>query len=401
MAGLFSSKKSKKEKEEKAAAAKNAAMAAASASTHPSNLGPLSTTTSGGNGSIASSTTMAPPPNSGGKQQLHQLQTNNNNVNNNNNTLNSPVTITTNTLSMTPAPSSTSSSVPVHLRENSSASLDYSSSSQQQQQQQQLNNKSSVDSDKRMYHHQQQQHQQHQLQQTSTHQQQQQQQLLSSNIGGGSNLVSASSISTHNSFAHLSSSNGPWISAQVMSTNPFPRFSHTASYVQTGTDIYVFGGVVKGSAQRDMHVIDSRKLSSSRLFCYSFLNGYTRTKTGGSTHAHSMAQEDPCLFVPIVPSITVSFFSVVIGGQEKKGKRKDDSTIVNRQRHNGHTHLDRKPSLETERDNRQRIDRPIEEVQAMTSSKQQRKKQAAQAIKEQDAGLANLTPSSIPYIHAC
>ncbi|KAG0284838.1 Negative regulator of mitotic exit, partial [Linnemannia gamsii] len=158
---------------------------------------------------------------------------------------------------MTPAPSSTSSSVPVHLRENSSASLDYSSSSQQQQQQQQLNNKSSVDSDKRMYHHQQQQHQQHQLQQTSTHQQQQQQQLLSSNIGGGSNLVSASSISTHNSFAHLSSSNGPWISAQVMSTNPFPRFSHTASYVQTGTDIYVFGGVVKGSAQRDMHVIDS------------------------------------------------------------------------------------------------------------------------------------------------
>ncbi|CAO3563804.1 unnamed protein product [Mortierella alpina] len=66
----------------------------------------------------------------------------------------------------------------------------------------------------------------------------------------------------HTSFANAT---GPWISAQVVSTNPFPRFSHTASYVHTGTDIYVFGGVVKGSAQKDMHVIDSQMLSCQTL----------------------------------------------------------------------------------------------------------------------------------------
>ncbi|KAK5823584.1 hypothetical protein F5H01DRAFT_138154 [Linnemannia elongata] len=291
MAGLFS-KKSKKEKEEKAAAAKNAAaVAAASAAT--SNLAPsATTTTSGGNGSIASSTTMAPPPNSGGKQQ--QQLTNNNATNLNNNS----TVLTSTTLSMTPTLSSTSS-VPAHLRENSSASLDYSP--QQQQQQQQLNNKSSTDSDKRMYHLQQQQHQ-HQFQQHPTLQQQQQLQTNSNGGGTGSNLVSASSISTHNSFAHLSSSNGPWISAQVMSTSPFPRFSHTASYVQTGTDIYVFGGVVKGTAQRDMHVIDSQSLHCQLL---PVGGGDSPPATSGHT------------------AVTLGHYIMYFGGKDAKNKCSD------------------------------------------------------------------------------
>lgn len=69
---------------------------------------------------------------------------------------------------------------------------------------------------------------------------------------------SATSFSTHHS-ASTSNLTGPWSSGQVMSTNPFPRFAHTASFVTTGTDIYVFGGIVKGSAQKDVHVIDTRK----------------------------------------------------------------------------------------------------------------------------------------------
>jgi len=44
-----------------------------------------------------------------------------------------------------------------------------------------------------------------------------------------------------------------------MSTNPFPRFSHTAAYVSTGTDIYVYGGIVKGSAMKDVHAVDFSK----------------------------------------------------------------------------------------------------------------------------------------------
>ncbi|KAF9288162.1 Negative regulator of mitotic exit [Mortierella alpina] len=67
---------------------------------------------------------------------------------------------------------------------------------------------------------------------------------------------SATSFSTHHS-ASTSNLTGPWSSGQVMSTNPFPRFAHTASFVTTGTDIYVFGGIVKGSAQKDVHVIDT------------------------------------------------------------------------------------------------------------------------------------------------
>ncbi|KAF9961433.1 Negative regulator of mitotic exit [Mortierella alpina] len=70
---------------------------------------------------------------------------------------------------------------------------------------------------------------------------------------------SATSFSTHQS-ASTSNPAGPWSSGQVMSTNPFPRFAHTASFVTTGTDIYVFGGIVKGSAQKDVHVIDTQSL---------------------------------------------------------------------------------------------------------------------------------------------
>ncbi|KAG0210498.1 Negative regulator of mitotic exit [Mortierella sp. NVP41] len=290
MAGLFSSKKAKKGKEEKAAAAKNAAAmaaaAAAAANPNNNNLGPMT----GGNGSIASSTTMAPSPNSGSKQQLNNMGPSG-----------SPVTTT---LTMTPASSFTSSSAPAHLRENSSNSLDYSSSLQQQQQQQQVPSKSSVESgDKRMYHIQQQQLQyQHQL---PYHQQQQQQQQQQSSINGGganSNLVSASSISTHNSFAHLSSTNGPWISAQVMSTSPFPRFSHTASYVQTGTDIYVFGGVVKGSAQRDMHVIDSQSLHCQVL------------PVGGNDSPPSTSGHT---------AVTLGHYIMYFGGKDAKNKCSD------------------------------------------------------------------------------
>ncbi|KAF9985403.1 Negative regulator of mitotic exit [Mortierella antarctica] len=70
---------------------------------------------------------------------------------------------------------------------------------------------------------------------------------------------SATSFSTHQS-ASTANLTGPWSSGQVMSTNPFPRFAHTASFVTTGTDIYVFGGIVKGSAQKDVHVIDTQSL---------------------------------------------------------------------------------------------------------------------------------------------
>lgn len=76
---------------------------------------------------------------------------------------------------------------------------------------------------------------------------------------------SATSFSTHHSNG-TSLTSGPWSSGMVMSTNPFPRFSHTASFVNTGNDIYIFGGIVKGSVQRDVHVIDTRKF----FFFFSF-----------------------------------------------------------------------------------------------------------------------------------
>ncbi|KAF9279066.1 Negative regulator of mitotic exit, partial [Mortierella alpina] len=215
MAGLFS-KKSKKDKDEKAAAKNAAAMAAAGGlSNNVSNVASTAASTT----SITSSNSNIPGGSINGN-------VNNNGSSNNNN--------------------SSSSKTPsgAHLRDNSSANNSIANSTHlssaaeyQQQHQPTLSNKSSLDSEKpRMFH-------QHQ------------------HLHNGPHQASASPI-MHASFA---TATGPWISAQVSSTNPFPRFSHTASYVHTGTDIYVFGGVVKGSAQKDMHVIDSQTLSCQTL----------------------------------------------------------------------------------------------------------------------------------------
>lgn len=113
---------------------------------------------------------------------------------------------------------------------------------------QSFSSKNSLEGDKARYHHQQQQqHLSHQH-----HNQHNQHRNLHQGSQG--------SLSTFNSMANQSlSSTGPWSSALVMSTNPFPRFAHTASYISTGTDMYIFGGMVKGSPQKDVHVIDFRK----------------------------------------------------------------------------------------------------------------------------------------------
>ncbi|KAG0275451.1 Negative regulator of mitotic exit [Linnemannia exigua] len=70
----------------------------------------------------------------------------------------------------------------------------------------------------------------------------------------------------------------------IMSTNPFPRFSHTASFVNTGNDIYIFGGIVKGSVQRDVHVIDAQSLHCQMLpvggDAPSAANGHTAVSLG-------------------------------------------------------------------------------------------------------------------------
>ncbi|KAF9428830.1 Negative regulator of mitotic exit [Podila epigama] len=89
----------------------------------------------------------------------------------------------------------------------------------------------------------------------------------SNNNIGQHYTINNNGISPHNSITNLStaSTTGPWVSSAVVSTNPFPRFSHTASYVHTGTDIYVFGGIVKGSGQKDMHIIDSQSLHCQYL----------------------------------------------------------------------------------------------------------------------------------------
>ncbi|KAF9107841.1 Negative regulator of mitotic exit [Mortierella sp. AM989] len=226
MAGLFS-KKNKKEKEEKAAAAKAAAAAAAAANSNTNNLtsnassASASAPANGGpntsNASFTSSTSNLPtskqgtgPPGAGQGQGQHPRD--NSSANNSlTNSINNPMSST--------AVSTTSAS-------------DYAS--QHQQQQQQLgthgpSSKSSFDSDKtRMY----------QLQQYQQQQHQHHQQL---------------------------SLNGPWTSSLVLSLNPFPRFSHTASYVHTGTDIYVFGGITKATTQKDMHVIDFPSLQCQVL----------------------------------------------------------------------------------------------------------------------------------------
>ncbi|KAF9199109.1 Negative regulator of mitotic exit, partial [Haplosporangium sp. Z 27] len=253
MAGLFSSKKSKKEKEEKAAAAKAAAAAAAASSSasasnnvnnnnnnnNSSNItantaSNVSSTSASGqgpsasNGSFTSSTSNLPPNSKqgsapvsqqqqhqqqqqqqGGQQQAAHLRDNSSANNSVTNSINNPVSST--------AVSTTSAS-------------EYAQQQQQQQLQQHVygasgpSSKSSFESDKaRMYH----------LQQYHQH--------------------------------FHSQTSGPWVSSSVLSLNPFPRFSHTASYVHTGTDIYVFGGITKGTTQRDLHVIDFPTLQCQSL----------------------------------------------------------------------------------------------------------------------------------------
>ncbi|KAK3838933.1 MAG: hypothetical protein J3R72DRAFT_423130 [Linnemannia gamsii] len=94
---------------------------------------------------------------------------------------------------------------------------------------------------------------------------------------------SATSFSTHQSNG-TSLTSGPWSSGMIMSTNPFPRFSHTASFVNTGNDIYIFGGIVKGSVQRDVHVIDAQSLHCQMLpvggDAPSAANGHTAVSLG-------------------------------------------------------------------------------------------------------------------------
>ncbi|KAG0373962.1 Negative regulator of mitotic exit [Mortierella sp. AD032] len=94
---------------------------------------------------------------------------------------------------------------------------------------------------------------------------------------------SATSFSTHQSNG-TSLTSGPWSSGMIMSTNPFPRFSHTASFVNTGNDIYIFGGIVKGSVQRDVHVIDTQSLHCQMLpvggDAPSAANGHTAVSLG-------------------------------------------------------------------------------------------------------------------------
>ncbi|KAF9315458.1 Negative regulator of mitotic exit [Podila horticola] len=160
----------------------------------------------------------------------------------------------------------------------------------------------------RMYH----------LQQQHPSPQQQPQQLsphhvhsISNGNGSGNNsqLVSASSISTHNSITNMSSTSnsGPWISSHILSTNPFPRFSHTASYVHTGSDIYVFGGNVKGSAQKDMHVIDSQT-----LHCQYLPIGGTDSPPATSGHT----------------AVTLGQYIMYFGGKDLKNKSSDSLYVL-------------------------------------------------------------------------
>ncbi|KAF9570375.1 Negative regulator of mitotic exit [Mortierella alpina] len=111
---------------------------------------------------------------------------------------------------------------------------------------------------------------------------------------------SATSFSTHQS-ASTSNLTGPWSSGQVMSTNPFPRFAHTASFVTTGTDIYVFGGIVKGSAQKDVHVIDTQSLHCQVLP----VGGNGPPALTGHT------------------AVTLSQYVMYFGGKDAKGKTTD------------------------------------------------------------------------------
>ncbi|KAF9122208.1 Negative regulator of mitotic exit [Mortierella sp. 14UC] len=86
-----------------------------------------------------------------------------------------------------------------------------------------------------------------------------------------------------------------------MSTNPFPRFSHTASFVNTGNDIYIFGGIVKGSVQKDVHVIDAQSLHCQMLP----VGGDAPNAANGHT------------------AVTLGQYIMYFGGKDAKGKTSD------------------------------------------------------------------------------
>ncbi|KAF9904642.1 Negative regulator of mitotic exit [Linnemannia zychae] len=86
-----------------------------------------------------------------------------------------------------------------------------------------------------------------------------------------------------------------------MSTNPFPRFSHTASFVNTGNDIYIFGGIVKGSVQKDVHVIDTQSLHCQMLP----VGGDAPNAANGHT------------------AVTLGQYIMYFGGKDAKGKTSD------------------------------------------------------------------------------
>ncbi|KAG0207349.1 Negative regulator of mitotic exit [Mortierella sp. GBA30] len=116
---------------------------------------------------------------------------------------------------------------------------------------------------------------------------------------------SESSFLTHQS-ASTSTVTGPWSSGLVISTNPFPRFAHTASFVTTGTDIYVFGGIVKGSTQRDVHVIDTQSLHCQLLP----VGGNGPPALTGHT------------------AVTLGQYVMYFGGKDAKGKTSDTLYVL-------------------------------------------------------------------------
>ncbi|KAF8975104.1 Negative regulator of mitotic exit [Entomortierella lignicola] len=114
---------------------------------------------------------------------------------------------------------------------------------------------------------------------------------------------SATSLSTHQSTFNAA---GPWSSGSLMSANPFPRFSHTASYVTTGNDIYIFGGNLKGSPQKDVHVIDTQSLHCQLL------------PVGGDGPSGITGHS----------AVTVGQYIAYFGGKDAKGKTSDSLYIL-------------------------------------------------------------------------
>ncbi|KAF8936734.1 Negative regulator of mitotic exit [Haplosporangium gracile] len=86
-----------------------------------------------------------------------------------------------------------------------------------------------------------------------------------------------------------------------MSTNPFPRFSHTASFVNTGNDIYIYGGIVKGSVQKDIYVIDAQSLHCQMLP----VGGDAPSAANGHT------------------AVSLGQYIIYFGGKDAKGKTSD------------------------------------------------------------------------------